>query len=67
MRKLDFGKCPYCGGELRPIWFIEEETVVRPGHLMKTGRKRQAISYLICEDCLEAQVIDDSFDGEWHY
>ena len=67
MKKLNFGKCPYCNGELRPIWFIEEETVVRSGHLMKTGRKRQAVSHLICEDCLKQQIVDNSFDGEWYY
>lgn len=34
---------------------------------MKTGRKRQAVSHLICEDCLKQQIVDNSFDGEWYY
>ena len=67
MRKVNFGKCPYCNGNLKPIWFKKKKKVVRSGHLMKTGRKRQAVSYLICEDCLEQQIVDDSFDGEWYY
>lgn len=62
----EFGKCPYCGGNLIPIWFIDEETIVQYGHLIKTGRKRRAVSHLTCEDCLSNQAVDDSFDSEWH-
>lgn len=68
MKDIDFGECPYCGGKLIPIWFTEEEIVVdKYGHLVKTGRKRRAISHLTCECCLRNQPIDDSFDGSWHY
>lgn len=67
MREMDFGECPYCGGKLLPVWFIEEETIVDEyGHIIETGRKRRAISHLSCESCLRNQVIDDSFDGNWY-
>lgn len=66
MNQIDFGKCPHCGGRLIPIWFIDEETVVRYGHLVKTGRRRRAVSHLTCEVCMRNQVIDDSYDGDWY-
>lgn len=64
--EYDFGSCSYCGGELKPVWFIDEETVVEHGIMYKTGRKRRAISHLVCENCLKREVIDDSFDGDWY-
>lgn len=68
MRMVDFGECPHCGGKLIPIWFTEEEMIVDEyGHMIKTGRKRRAISHLLCENCLRNQCIDDSFDGDWYY
>ena len=65
-KNYDFGKCPCCGGDLHPIWFIEEEVKVNYGHLYYTGRKRKAVSHLTCEDCLNNECVDDSFDGEWY-
>lgn len=66
MKELDFGNCPYCGGKLHPVWFTDEETQVIHGSLIKTGRKRRAISHLVCEDCFRNQIIDDSYDGNWY-
>lgn len=61
---MDFGLC-VCGGKLLPIWFTENETVVKDGMMFKTGRKRRAVSHLVCEDCLRSYPVDDTFDGPW--
>lgn len=60
-----YGNCLECGGELHPVYFIEEETKVRHGHMYLTGRKRRAVSHLVCENCLKNQCVDDSFYGDW--
>jgi len=31
----------------------------------ETGRKRSAVSHLLCEDCLKSYPVDDTFDGPW--
>lgn len=56
-----FGECK-CGGNLQPVYFTEEER--KKG--IKTGRKRRAVSHLVCENCLRNECIDDSFDGNWY-
>ena len=61
---MDYGICDYCNGKLTPVWFIEEE---RDNHNIKTGRERQAVSHLVCSNCLANFVVDDSFDGAWYY
>ena len=63
--KTEYGVCAYCGAELEPIWFTEEETVILHGSLIKTGRARRAVDYLICPNCLTHACCDDSFDGPW--
>ncbi len=63
---IDFGTCSRCGGTLAPIWFTEEEVKTANGVKWRTGRKRRAVSHLVCEDCLKNFPVDDSFDGEWH-
>ena len=60
----NFGEC-FCGGRLFPVWFTEEEIKVQDGHQYHTGRKRRAVSHLVCELCLKNHPVDDSFDGEW--
>lgn len=57
----NFGKCK-CGGNLQPVYFMEEERIKG----VKTGRKRSAVSHLVCEDCLRNECVDDSFDGNWY-
>lgn len=58
-----YGKCEDCGINLKPLWFVEEEIV----NGIKTGRVRNAVSYLFCEKCGETCIVDDSFDGPWQY
>lgn len=67
MTETDFGVCPRCGaGWLEPVYFIEEELkLTSDGHLYSTGRKRRAVSHLVCTYCLKNQCVDDSFDGPW--
>lgn len=60
-----YGYCPECGGDLAPVHFIEEEYKICDGRLYKTGRKRWAVSHLVCTRCLKNQCVDDSFDGPW--
>ena len=63
-----YGVCDECGGALRPVHFTDEEYIVDAyGHLIRTGRKRNAVSHLVCERCLTNVCVDDSFDGPWHY
>ena len=63
-----YGYCPECGAELAPVHFIEEEYKINPYNYApyKTGRKRWAVSHLVCTRCLKNQCVDDSFDGPWH-
>lgn len=58
-------KCE-CGGQLLPVWFIEEETKVVAGALLHTGRKRRAVDHLYCDSCFNRECVDDSFDGPWY-
>ena len=60
-----YGQCE-CGGALYPIFFTEEETVVQHGVMCRTGRKRRAVSCLVCEECLRSYTVDDTFDGPWY-
>ena len=61
-----YGLCE-CGGSLIPVWFTEEEyKVTQDGFQYRTGRKRRAVSHLVCEDCLKNFCVDDSFDGAWY-
>lgn len=52
-----------CGGILKKIWF--EESEYKNG--VRTGRVRNAVSHLTCGACLKNVIVDDSFDGSWHY
>lgn len=63
----DFGQCSYCGANLEPVYFIEEETKIECGVLYKTGRKRRAVNYLVCPICLHKECVDDTFDGAWYH
>ena len=65
MATNNFGECDECSGVLRPVWFIEEEYETVHGMILKTGRKRRAVSHLVCEIRLKNYAIDDSFDGPW--
>lgn len=61
-----YGNCPECGYPLEAVWFTEEEYKVTSfGSQYKTGRKRRAVDYLICDICGKKQCVDDSFDGAW--
>lgn len=59
----NFGKCEDCNINLKPCWFVEEETI----NNIKTGRARNAVSHLFCENCGKTYTTDDSFDGPWQY
>lgn len=64
--KNKFGKCPYCGSDLSPVYGTEDEFIIKNSHLIKTGRKRRIVAYLQCEACFKKQCVDDSFDGPWY-
>lgn len=61
---MNYGKCD-CGGNLEPIWFIEEEAKVMGGIMTWTGRKRKACSHLACERCMKNYCVGDSLDGPY--
>lgn len=61
----NFGYCEKCGASLKPILFTEIE--YEPKSIIPTGRKRTSVSHLYCEMCGHNEIIDDSFDGDWHY
>lgn len=60
-----YGQCD-CGGTLYPVFFTEEETVIQHGAMYRIGRKRCAVSHLVCEECLRNYPVDDTFDGPWY-
>lgn len=57
-----YGYCSNCGHPLVPIYFKDKEII--NGH--PTGRTRTSISYLLCENCGNKEIVDDSFDGRWN-
>ena len=65
-----FGNCPKCDTPLEAEWFKEYEHKSKwiDGQLIryKTHRWRYNIDYLICPHCLEKQIVDDTYAGEWH-
>lgn len=61
-----FGECSRCGGTLSPVMFEEKERKIINGNMIYTGRKRMAVSHLVCEDCLSNECVDDSYDGNWY-
>lgn len=66
MNEDKFGKCD-CGGTLYPIYYTLYETTDINGNYIRTGRKKRAVSHLVCDSCLKNICIDDSFDeGYWH-
>jgi hypothetical protein len=58
-----FGYCEVCDTGLNPVYFTEEE---KNKSGWPTGRKRRAVSHLVCEHCGKKVIVDDSFDGAWH-
>lgn len=66
MMNKNFGKCPYCGNDLSPVYGTEDEFIVENNHLIKTGRERRIVAYLQCKTCFKKQCVDDSFDGPWY-
>lgn len=56
-------KCERCGNKMYPVLFEEKE--FKKG--VFTGKKRTAVSHLECRICGKKEVVDDSFDGDWHY
>lgn len=50
-----------CGGNIVPVWFVEQERIRN----IPTGRERNAVSHLECDNCLKRICIDDSMDGQW--
>ena len=63
---MKYGKCKDCNIDLEPVWFEEEEYKIEYGRKYRTGRKRKAVSHLICPYCMKKYVVDDSFDGNWY-
>ena len=61
-----YGDCS-CGYPLEPVYFEEQEYKVISGSMIKTGRYRNAVSHLICENCGKNHCVDDTFDGKWYY
>lgn len=65
MKTEFFGYCDRCYGDIRPVWFTEEEIQVVDGHQYHTGRTRRAVSHLECICCMKKFCVDDTFDGPW--
>lgn len=61
----DYGNCKYCGTQLKPVRFREDEYKIEGKMMYKTGRNRLAVDFLICEKCLRHYCADDTFDGPW--
>jgi len=57
-------KCERCGYQTEPVFFEEEEFI----NGTYTGRLRNSVSHLICENCGKKICVDDSFMAQpWHY
>ena len=64
-----YGNCKTCGAELNPVFFIEDEIAYEgyggARHPVRTGRKRRAVDYLVCDICGKKECVDNTFDGPW--
>lgn len=64
----EYGKCTICNSELEPGgWYTEYEEIIRSSGIIRTGRKRRSLSYLVCPRCGNKEIVDDSFDMPWYY
>lgn len=61
-----YPQCPKCDSVMQPIYFIDEEEIIRNGIRYKTGRTRKAVSHFECPICSDRECVDDSFDEPWH-
>lgn len=59
-----FPKCQRCGATMHAVWFVEEETKIENGVLIRTGRVRDNISHFEHE-CGTVQAVDDTFARPW--
>ena len=62
----NYRECSRCGGKLHPVYFTEKERIIEHGTMGYTGRTRLSVSHLVCEDCMNNEIVDDSFDGAWY-
>ena len=65
MKTRYYGTCDVCGADLIPVFFEDKEIVKEYGVEFKTGRKRIAVDYLQCPNCLKKYTVDDSLDKKW--
>lgn len=57
--------CETCNIALTPVWFTEYE--YNHGTNARTGRKRRALAYFVCERCLNKTITDDDYmAGSWY-
>jgi hypothetical protein len=56
--------CHKCKHDLTRIYFLQHEY---DDNNIKTGRVRNAVSHLLCENCGHQEIIDDSMDGPWYF
>lgn len=61
----NYGICEKCSAPLNPVWFKEDEVVIKNNTVIYTGRTKRSCDYLECIDCYRKYVVDDSFDGPW--
>lgn len=55
-------QCDRCHSTfITKVRFLEEERIKG----RKTGRVRDAVSHLLCEECGRSFAVDDTFDGPW--
>lgn len=64
MENEEFGRCEDCNIPLA-IGDTGKEYEYRNG--CKTGRVKIIVGYLICPNCLQKYIVDDTFDGDWYY
>lgn len=60
--------CSNCGSKMEPVWYTDKETkITLDGTIYETGKHRNACSHLLCENCGSIEIVDDSFDTQYHY
>lgn len=65
MKDIRHPKCKWCGDSMYPVFFTEEESIVKNGELIWTGRSRKNVSHFGCACGKKELVDDDTFAGKW--
>lgn len=54
--------CNNCGHFMTQVLCEEKERIINGTHIKYTGRTRTVCSHLLCENCGNTQIVDETYD-----